>query len=101
MQNQYLNYLINPNLQGVNWFFVLLFGNEDDWESDNRYYLPTADIKKYSVMIEKTNAFNQLVRNDLRTYDNIRKNATGQCDYYTAGCLLDYNCFETYYKSCQ
>ena len=52
-------------------------------------------------MIEKTNAFNQLVRNDLRTYDNIRKNATGQCDYYTAGCLLDYNCLETYYKSCQ
>ena len=52
-------------------------------------------------MIEKTNAFNQLVRNDLRTYDNIRKNATGQYDYYTAGCLLDYNCLETYYKSCQ
>ena len=34
----------------------------------------------------------------MRTYDNIRKIATGQGDNYTTGCLLDYNYFKNYYK---
>ena len=29
---------------------------------------------------------------------SIRKNATGQGDDYTTGCLLDYNYFNKYYK---
>ena len=37
--------------------------------------------------------FDQLVKNDLRTYDNIPKTATVQGDYYKTSCLLDYNCF--------
>ena len=38
------------------------------------------------------------VRNDLITYDYIRKIATGQGGDYTTGCLLDYNYFKNYYK---
>ena len=34
----------------------------------------------------------------MRTYDNIRKIATGQGDDYTTGCLLDYNYFKKHYK---
>ena len=34
----------------------------------------------------------------MRTYDNIRKIATGQGDDYTTGCLLDYNYFNNCYK---
>ena len=35
----------------------------------------------------------------MRTYDNIRKIATGHGDDdYTTGCLLDYNCFKEHYK---
>ena len=34
----------------------------------------------------------------MKTYDNIRKIATGQGDDYTTGCLLDYPCFKKYYK---
>ena len=34
----------------------------------------------------------------MRTYDNIRKIATGQGDDYTTGCLLDYNYFNNHYK---
>ena len=37
--------------------------------------------------------FNQPVKNNLITYDNIRKITTGQGDDYTTGCLLDYNYF--------
>ena len=40
----------------------------------------------------------QPVRNDLITYENIPKIATGQGDDYTAGCLLDYNYFKKHYK---
>ena len=35
--------------------------------------------------------FDQPVKNNLRTYDNIQKIATGQKYDYTNGCLLDYN----------
>ena len=42
--------------------------------------------------------FDQPVRNDLITYDNIGKIVTGQGDDYTTGCLLDYNYFKNYYK---
>ena len=45
-------------------------------------------------MIDGRNLFDQPVKNNLITYDNIRKIATGQGDDYTTGCLLDYN----YYK---
>ena len=40
-------------------------------------------------MINEQNFFNQPGRNDLITYDNIRKTATDQGDDYTTGCLLD------------
>ena len=32
------------------------------------------------------------------TYDRIQKNATGQGDDYTTGCLLDYDYFKNSYK---
>ena len=49
---------------------------------------PTVEIKDYNVMINGKNFFDQPVENNLRTYDNIRKNATGQGDDYTTGCLI-------------
>ena len=49
-------------------------------------------------MINRQNFFDQPLRNDLITYDNIWKIATGQKDNYTTGYLLDYNYFKKYYK---
>ena len=34
--------------------------------------------------------FDQPVKSDFRTYDNIHKTATGYGDYYTTDFLLDY-----------
>ena len=42
--------------------------------------------------------FNQPINNDFKTYENIRKVATGQRDYYATGCLLDYPYFKENYK---
>ena len=49
-------------------------------------------------MINGKNFFNQSVKSDMRTYNNIQKIATGQGDDYTTGCLLDYNYFNNYSK---
>ena len=49
-------------------------------------------------MIDGQNFFDQPVKNDLITYDNIRKIATGQGDDYATGFLLDYNYFKNYCK---
>ena len=48
-------------------------------------------------MTEK-NVFDQPVKNNEVTYENIRKIATGQGDDYTTGCLLDCIYFKNYYK---
>ena len=49
-------------------------------------------------MIDRQNFFDQPIRNNLITYDNIRKIATGQGDDYMIGCLMDYIYFKNYYK---
>ena len=49
-------------------------------------------------MIDRRDCFDQPIKNDLTTYDNIRKIATGQGHNYTNGCLLVYPYFEKYYK---
>ena len=41
---------------------------------------------------------NEPVKNDFRTYDNIRNIATDQGDDYTTGCLVTYPYFKKYYK---
>ena len=66
--------------QKVNGLYTLSFEYEEDLKRFKQYYLPTIEIK-----------------NNLRTYDNIRKIPTDQGDNYTTG-LLDYAYFKKYYK---
>ena len=89
-ENRYLNYLINPSFQGVYRLFVLSFENENDTTSHSTYYLSKVEIKDYNVVIDGRNFFDQPINNMNKTYDNIRKIATGKGDDYTIGCLLDY-----------
>ena len=42
--------------------------------------------------------FDQPVKSDLRTYDNIRKTTTGQGDEYTTGFLLAYPYFKEHHE---
>ena len=50
------------------------------------------------VMIDDKNVFDQPINYNFKTYENIRKIATGQGDDYTTGCLLDYSYFKGHYK---
>ena len=97
-QNTNLNHLVEPSFQGVNKLFVLAFENDDDRTRDEQYYLPTVEIKDYNIMINGEDLFDQPIKNNKITYDNIRKIATGQGDDYTTGCLLDYPYFANTYK---
>ena len=97
-QNQYLDSVINPSFQGVNRLFVLSFQNNGSRTSYTIYNLPLVEVNCYNIVIDGRYFFEQPVKNNFITYDNIWKIATGEGDDYTTGCLLDYNYFNSYYK---
>ena len=50
-QNQYLDYLIDPNFQGVNRLFLLSFENNMVKTGRKEYFLPKVEREDYNVMI--------------------------------------------------
>ena len=97
-RNANLNYLVEPSLQVINRLFVLAFEADTQRTSNSGYYLPNAEIKDYNIIINREKFFDQPIKNNKVTYENIRKIATGQGDDYTTGCLLDYSYFMDTYK---
>ena len=49
-------------------------------------------------MIDGRKVFDQPINSMTKTYENIRRIATGQGDDYTTGCLLNYFYFKENYK---
>ena len=93
-----MNHLVEPSFQRVNKLFVLAF--EDDTQRTSRKrYLPNVEIKDYNVMIDGKNVFDQPIKNNKITHENIRKIDTGWWDDYTTGCSLDYVYFRDNYKT--
>ena len=97
-RNTNLNYLVEPRFQGINRLLFLAFESDTQRTSHSGYFLPNVEIKDYSIMINGENIFDQPIKNNKVTYENIRKIATGQGDDYTNGCLLDYPYFMDSYK---
>ena len=93
-----LNHLVEPSFQGVNRLFLLACKNDTQRTSATGYYLPNVEIKDYNVMINAENFFDQPVKENKVTYENIRKIVTSQGDDYTTGCLLAYPYFKDSYK---
>ena len=58
-----------------------------------------AQVEDYNVEIDGFFFFfDKPIKNDIKTYKNIRKITSGQEDDYITGCLLDYNYFKKHYK---
>ena len=76
-QNANLNNLIKPSFQGINRLFVLAFENYAQRTSNKKFYISNVEIKDSNVMIDGTDFFDQPVKNDKVTYEDIRKVATG------------------------
>ena len=70
-QKPYLDYLIDPSFQGVNRLFDLSFKNNTDRTVHTGNYLPKVEIKDYNVMIDGKKVFEQPVKYDMVTHDNM------------------------------
>ena len=89
--------LLSGKLQGVKRLFVLAYvidagaeNNEAGIKNNKKYFLPRGEIENYNVLIDGRNFYDQPVNDLIKQYDEVRKVSTGQGDYYTTGCLLDY-----------
>ena len=75
-QNPNLNHLVEPSFQGVNRLFVIPFENDTQITSHSGYYLPNVEIKNHDVMINEEYFFDQPVKNNKVTYENITEMIT-------------------------
>ena len=94
--NNVIRFPLDASFQRVNRLFVLAFDNTEngnkkvDRDSHRKYVLPRVDITNYNVLIDGGNFYDQLINDQIKMYDEIRKIATGKGDDYKTGCLLDY-----------
>ena len=105
--NNLTKFYLDASFQGVKRLFVLAFNdttvdvvNNPINNTNNRvkrgghrkYFLLIINITSYRIF------YDQPINNQIKKYDEIRKLATGQEDYYTTGCLLDYQYFKDHYQ---
>ena len=94
--NNFTIFSLDESFQGVRKLFVLAFDDTDNGakkverKSHTKCFLPRVDITKYNIVIDGKNLYDQSINDQIKKYDEIRKTVTGQRDYYTIGCLLDY-----------
>ena len=89
--------MTEPSFQGVNRLIVLLFEDNAVRKGDTKYFPQKVEIKNYNVMIDGCNLFfEQPVKNEIKTYENIGKIAAGEGVGYKNGLvafviILDYS----------
>ena len=97
---KYIN--LDPSFQGVNRLFHMAHSSEDDNQvtrnGQRKYYLPRIDLKKYNVIIDGRNFYDNPIESDIEKYRELKKVMIGKGEDYTTGSLLDYNYFKEHYK---
>ena len=63
-----------------------------------KYYLPGIDFKKYNVIIDGRNFYDNPIGSDVEKYRELKKVMIGKGEDYTTGSLVDYNYFKKHYK---
>lgn len=78
-RKQYSNYLIDVTLKGVNRPFVSSTNNANNANRARHTdkFIPTVEIQDCSVMIYSRYVIDQPIKNNVRTYENIRKDLIG------------------------
>ena len=69
---------------------MLSFETDKDRTGHIGYFLPKVEIREYNVLIDDQNFFDQPVKNELRTYENVGKITTCQGEDYRSVFLLVY-----------
>ena len=98
---KYIN--LDPSFQGVNRLFVMAYNrpaidNQFNRNSQQKYYLPRNDLKKYNVIIDGRHFYDNPIESDIKKYRELKKVMIGKGEDYTTGSLLDYNYFKKHYK---
>ena len=65
---------------------------------NEKYFLLTAKIESYNVLIDGRKFYDQPINDLIKQYNEVRKVSTGKNDYYITSCLLDYACFKDRYR---
>ena len=94
INNNNLNYLVDPTFTDVNRLFVLSF--QDYRDSFSHYYEPNARIKDFNVLIDGKSFFDLPVKNEEEAYEKIIEMSNN--NDYTTGNLLDFAYFKKHYK---
>ena len=61
-------------------------------------YLPRIGLKKYNVIIDGQNFYDNPIERDIEKYRELKKVMIGKGEDYTTGSMLDYNYFKRNYK---
>ena len=96
-----INDTIDPSFQGVNRLFLMAYSREANQPTINghqKYYLPRIDLKKYNVIIDGRNFYDNPIENNSEKYRVLKKVMIGKEEDYTTGSLLDYNYFTKHHK---
>ena len=97
--NEYIS--LDPSFQGVNRLFLMAHSraaNQPGRNSQQKYYLPRIDLKKYNVIIDGRNFYDNPIESDIEKYRELKKVMVGKGDDYTTGSLLDSDYFNKHYK---
>ena len=74
LQNNNLNYLIDPTFANVNRLFVLSFSRNNNTNSRysfSEYYVPNIEIKDFNALIDGKSFFDLPVKNEEEAYQKI------------------------------
>ena len=97
---KYIN--LDPSFQGVNRLFLMAYSRADNNQAtrngQQKYYLPRIDLKKYNVIIDGRNFYDNPIESDIEKYRELKKVMIGKGEDYTTGSLLDYDYFKKNYK---
>ena len=96
---KYIN--LDPSFQGVNRLFLMAYNRaagQATRDGQRKYYLPRIDLKKYNVIIDGRNFYDNPIESDIEKYTELRKVMIGKAEDYSTGSLLDYNYFNKHYK---
>ena len=88
---------LDPSFQGVNRLFLMAYSRADDTQA-TRNGQKKIDLKKYSVIIDGRNFYDNPIESDIEKYRELKKVMIGKGEDYTTGSLLDYNYFKKHYK---
>ena len=72
--------------------------NQPARDSQQKYYLPRIDLKKYNLIIDGRNSYDNPIESDNEKYRELKKVMIGKGEDYTTGSLLDYDYFKKHYK---